>query len=104
MGWKGGVLKDNGRWDSGWVRDLQKLELEGNGFKEKWFSEAVKKDVGNGRNTSFWREPWLSVGPLKHKYGRLFLLNLDKEGSVGDLVCWRNGGVEFKWRWRRALF
>lgn len=99
-----GMLKVGGRWDSGGVRDLCKLELEGNGFKQNWFSAAIKKAVGDGTTTSFWHDSWLDVGPLKEKVGRLLLLNLDKEGLVANLVCWRNGVGECKWRWRRTLF
>lgn len=60
--------------------------------------------MGDGLNTLFWCEPWLEEGPLQFKFGRLFSLCLDKEGSVGDIVRWRNGEVEWYWRWRRGLF
>ncbi|GJS59377.1 RNA-directed DNA polymerase, eukaryota [Tanacetum coccineum] len=42
----------------------------------------VKKNVGNGENTSFWYDIWLADFPLKHIYPRLFALEIDKHASV----------------------
>ncbi|MCI65026.1 hypothetical protein A2U01_0086284, partial [Trifolium medium] len=30
-----------------------------------WFSEGVTKNIGNGRMTSFWFDPWLGGTPAE---------------------------------------
>lgn len=104
MGWMGGSLQCEGKAVSGWVRELWRLENEDNGFKQKWFSTTVQKKVGKGMRTAFWKDLWVEDGLLCEKCPRLFSLNLDKQGSVADLMWWRDGMRGFKWRWRRNLF
>lgn len=100
---KGSVMS-RGRADSRWVRDLWRIEREENGFRQFWFSSVVKKVVGNRENTTFWNEPWVEGGLLRERFARLYSLSLDKEVLVADLVGWREGLREWKWRWRRVLF
>ncbi|GJW17162.1 RNA-directed DNA polymerase, eukaryota [Tanacetum coccineum] len=44
----------------------------------------AKLKVGNGMNTSFWNDVWLSESPLKQCFPRLFALKDDKLVSVFD--------------------
>nr|GEV90309.1 RNA-directed DNA polymerase, eukaryota [Tanacetum cinerariifolium] len=44
----------------------------------------AKIKVGNGMNTSFWNDVWLSESPLKQCFPRLFALEDDKLVSVFD--------------------
>lgn len=100
----GEVVLHGGRLSSGWWRELLKLEGDDSGFKTGWFSNVVKKVVGDGQNTLFWKDPWLEGGPLNVRFRRLFSLSMDKSGMVANLVIWRDGVCEWNWRWRRRLF
>lgn len=51
----GGDILSGGRSSSAWWRELMQLEKEGSSFKNLWFSSAMKRDVGTGLNTFFWR-------------------------------------------------
>jgi hypothetical protein len=42
------------RMGSHWWRDLCLLDKDSD-----WFNRAIGKRVGNGINTSFWRENWI---------------------------------------------
>lgn len=92
------------RLQSRWWRDIQNLEKEGCGYQPKWFSDGVKKSVGNENNTLFWIDKWVDGGPLRERFGRLFSLSMDKNGMVSDLIRGGNEVGVFKWRWRRELF
>lgn len=98
----GEVVLHGGRLSSGWWSELLKLEGEDSGFKTGWFSSAVRKVVGDGRNTLFWKDPWLEGGPLNLRYQRLFSISMNKSGlySVRSAYKWlvqsdRNGSVAF---------
>lgn len=93
-----GFVNVGARCQSGWWRDIQSLEKEGNGFKQSWFSNAVKRDVENGTRTLFWFDPWLDGGPLVGRFPRLFSLNMEKEGVVADFVCRKNEVGDGNWR------
>lgn len=100
----GEVVLHGGRLSSGWWSELLKLEGEDSGFKTGWFSSAVRKVVGDGRNTLFWKDPWLEGGPLNLRYQRLFSISMNKSGSVANLITRHDGVCEWNWRWRRRLF
>lgn len=42
----------------------------------------IKKQVGNGRDTSFWKDWWIGEKPLYIKYPRIFSLKANKEITV----------------------
>nr|GEY73167.1 RNA-directed DNA polymerase, eukaryota, reverse transcriptase zinc-binding domain protein [Tanacetum cinerariifolium] len=64
----------------GWI-----LFMNSNGslLKVLIFFLLLKK-VGNGEDSSFWEDCWLSEVPLKLTYPRLFSLELDKNISIPD--------------------
>lgn len=103
-GVEGGEVKTGVRFQSRWWSDLQKIEEGGNGIKQNWFSNVIKKEVGSGENTLFWHESWLDGGPLDKRFGRLYSLNTDKHDSMTDIVTAMNGSVDWTWHWRRPLF
>ncbi|GJW60643.1 RNA-directed DNA polymerase, eukaryota [Tanacetum coccineum] len=44
----------------------------------------VHKEVGDGKDTLFWLDPWLEDGPFKCKFPRVYALEDNKHVSVGD--------------------
>lgn len=101
----GGVEKTTERMYSGWWKSLLSLEKENSGFRREWFSAAIKRVVGNGTKTQFWTDNWMDDGDcLRVRFSRLFSLSLDKAGNVADIVGWRDGEIEWNWKWRRGMF
>ena len=45
---------------------------------------GVIRKVGIANSTSFWKDPWREVTPLRQKYPRLFAISNNKEASVED--------------------
>lgn len=67
------------------------LEREGTGSTRQWFTGVVKKVVGNGQDSSFWKDPWVEGGALDSRFARLFSLSLENMGKVADIVSWQDG-------------
>ncbi|CAJ2670377.1 unnamed protein product [Trifolium pratense] len=69
-----------------------------------WFDESLRKELGDGKGTSFWLDPWVDGVTLHHHFGRLFDVAVDKVISVADMIG-EEGGVKFeKWNWWQELF
>ncbi|KAL6508843.1 hypothetical protein OROHE_021402 [Orobanche hederae] len=68
-----------------------------------WFFKNLKRSVGNGGNTSFWHARWCGEQPLKLRFPRLFTLSAAKEGLIGEMGRWENGGWNCDFNWRRML-
>ncbi|KAK1313988.1 hypothetical protein QJS10_CPA06g01088 [Acorus calamus] len=52
------------------------------------FMEAIRWRVGDGRSTSFWHDVWLGDSALKDRFGEIFRLARDREGTVASF--WRS--------------
>ena len=66
--------KHKGHWSS-WWKDLLRETSQSD-----WFSTHCVKRMGNGRNTRFWEDSWVSDGvKLKLKFPRLYRLDSVKE-------------------------
>lgn len=37
-------------------------------MRKGWFSDSIRKLVGNGQNTSSWKDLWLGGGLLEERY------------------------------------
>ncbi|GJS91301.1 hypothetical protein Tco_0773937 [Tanacetum coccineum] len=46
----------------------------------------VKKKVGNGSTTLFWKDPWFADSPLINSFPRLFALECNKNATVADKI------------------
>ncbi|GKB43110.1 hypothetical protein Tco_0888052 [Tanacetum coccineum] len=71
-------------WRSNWldiIREFQSTSRQGLNL----LSHAKLK-VGDGTNTSFWKDVWLAESPLNLCYPRLFALEDDKLVSVSDKI------------------
>ncbi|GJS74599.1 RNA-directed DNA polymerase, eukaryota [Tanacetum coccineum] len=87
IGWKKAIYGPKGFLDnsriplrcSPWLDIV--LEFKSLAFKGIDLFSFVKK-VGNGEDTSFWDDHWLTDSPLKIMYPRLFLLELNKQATI----------------------
>lgn len=69
-----------------------------------WLKEGLYKKVGDGRDVSFWKKPWLDKKCLGMKYPRLFSMSVNQEAKVGDMGQWKNNVWHLNLQWRRVLF
>ncbi|XP_071714547.1 uncharacterized protein [Rutidosis leptorrhynchoides] len=67
------------------------------------FCNSFKKTVGNGKNTIFWKEPWLCDMPLEAKFSRLFRAESTPTATVADRLQWMNSASKWTWSWTRQL-
>jgi hypothetical protein len=84
-----------------WWRDICSM---GNNLGLNWFSQAVRKKLGNGVLTSFWRDIWVGEIPLCDRFPRLFSMSTQKEASVADVRNQISATGEWRLEWRRRFF
>lgn len=65
------------------------------------FSDSFGKVVGDGSDTRFWEERWISNRILGKDFPRLFRLEVDKDATVKERGEWRGEEWVWKWGWRR---
>jgi hypothetical protein len=100
----GESLEERKNCRSSWWRDLISIKkIQGRGGVD-WFEENIRREVGDGRNTFFWKDPWIDGGMLCNLFRRLFDLSLDKEVKVAEMIVEEEGVKKINWRWRRNLF
>jgi hypothetical protein len=58
-----------------WWKDICSI---GSNFSQNWFSQGVVKKLGNGENTSFWRDKWVGNSSLQTKFPRLYSISTQK--------------------------
>jgi hypothetical protein len=87
-----GLAPDEGvrwpRFTSLWWRNLISLE-EGAGGN--WFTNSVRRKIGNGVNTRFWKDKWLGDIPLSILFPRLYSLSCCKEAMVREVMVVNEG-------------
>jgi hypothetical protein len=95
------IGEENKPWFSSlWWRDVCSI---GNNLNTDWFSQYAVKRIGNGRQTSFWKDKWLGDFSLMNKFPRLYSISTQKEGTVAEV--WNLAGtVGWILTWRRSLF
>ena len=77
--------------------------LEGS-VGDNWFTNRVRHKVGNGRNTSFWKDRWRGDTPSCEVFPRLFTISNQKEAKVGDLWWIQDDIQGWNLSWRRQPF
>lgn len=65
-----------------WWKDINSLQGEDLGMPSSWISKNLFRKVGDGKETSLWKDIWMVPEPLSIKYPRLFSLVVDKEVNV----------------------
>jgi hypothetical protein len=84
---------------SHWWRDLCNLDKGVN-----WFTQVVKKKVGRGNSTLFWKDTWVGNQSLEQQFPRLYSISTQQEEMVGNMGRWFNGVWRWELRWRREFF
>nr|CCA65974.1 hypothetical protein [Beta vulgaris subsp. vulgaris] len=64
---------------------------------------GLRKIIGNGGNTLFWLDPWISSHPLKILYPRLFSIAIHPNASVAAHGFWEGYFWVWSFSWRRNL-
>jgi hypothetical protein len=52
-----------------------------------WLLDNITRQVGDGKSTLFWTDPWLDREPLCKVYVRLFELSENKLESVANMMA-----------------
>jgi hypothetical protein len=60
-----------------WWKDMCRIDITENG---SWFAQNIRRKMGNGMTTRFWRDVWIWDSPLCDRFPRLFSISLLKEG------------------------
>nr|GEV96468.1 RNA-directed DNA polymerase, eukaryota [Tanacetum cinerariifolium] len=79
----------NSVWNS-IVRETLNLKMQGVDLLS-----YVRVRVGNGLKTKFWKDPWIDVSLLCHRFPRVFSLEDDSDGYVADKLT---GSLEGSFR------
>lgn len=85
--------KNAGLWSriASSIRSINKVSFEG--------KDCMKRVVGNGNNTSFWKDSWCSSKSLAVQFPRLASLDIDINCRVSD----RRMNNAWSWCWRRPI-
>lgn len=62
-----------------------------------WFSDHLRKLIGEGNDTAFWNDIWVGERPLKSSFPRLYHLCRHKERKISEKGRW----VEGVWVWEK---
>ena len=74
---------------------MENLEVENLDIRK-----LIKKQCGNGKDTSFWNDPWLLDISLQNKYPRPFDLETNKSITVEEKL---NTPIA-NWQWQQRPY
>ncbi|XP_076946011.1 putative mitochondrial protein AtMg00310 [Bidens hawaiensis] len=86
-------IKGNGIWAM-IVKSISKLNDE-----NRIPISVIRKKVGNGNNTLFWKDVWIENSPLCSQFPRLFNLEINKDCFLNEKLV----DKDWVWNWRRQL-
>jgi hypothetical protein len=84
-----------------WWKDICSI---GTNLNNNWFLQSAIKKLGNGNQTSFWRDTWVGGVPLRDLFPRLFSITTHKEVSVAGARRFDDGIGSWEILWRRRFF
>ncbi|GAU11649.1 hypothetical protein TSUD_334620 [Trifolium subterraneum] len=93
-----GRLRDGGRRESSWWREITRIRDNGGGIGGAWFGECIVKKVGDGTDTLFWSDPWVDEIPLCRRFRRLFDLAETQLYSVAEMASLGWGADSWLWQ------
>ncbi|KAK2421555.1 cyanogenic beta-glucosidase [Trifolium repens] len=74
-----------------WWKAITRIDGE-----TRWFTDSLRKKVGNGVTTQFWSDVWVGSRPLKEVFPRPFCVSASKDLLVSDAGSWVISGVSLK--------
>ncbi|XP_024640756.1 uncharacterized mitochondrial protein AtMg00310-like [Medicago truncatula] len=97
-----GGLEDGGRSCSSWWREIVRIRDGIGDGGEGWFGSCVRRRVGDGAETDFWRDCRCGDVPMCDRFSRLYDLTVNKPISVRNmfLLGVDEGGEALRWRRR----
>ncbi|GAU36827.1 hypothetical protein TSUD_320640 [Trifolium subterraneum] len=81
---------------SAWWNDLCRLDRGGT-----WFTQVVRKRMGDGNTINFWKDIWVGNQTLQQRFPRLYGISVQQDNSVRDVGNWVNGVWRWELSWRR---
>jgi len=69
-----------------WRRDLKSFVSLPSRSGAGWFDENLRKEVGDGKCTTFWSDPWANGDILRLQFNTLFDVAVNKEISLEVVV------------------
>jgi hypothetical protein len=88
-----------GSLDSAWWKSICQLERGAD-----WFVQSVRKKLGSGNNTKFWKEVCVGEQSLEQRFPRLFSISTQQNNFIREMGRWENGGWRWELLWRRNFF
>ncbi|KAD4178488.1 hypothetical protein E3N88_27079 [Mikania micrantha] len=75
-------------------------DLQGEG---KYIGQIIRRQVGDGSKTLFWKQSWFGQYSFKQVFPNLFALEKHKNCKVSQRIRQVSGGIlGFNWEWRRT--
>ncbi|GAU43299.1 hypothetical protein TSUD_389980 [Trifolium subterraneum] len=93
-GEEGGCVRFEEGVGSVWWRSLNRVRSGAGLLDSRWLKDNLIRNIGNDRETLFWKDPWLGDCSLARSFGRLFDLAENKLITVHDMyeAGWGVGG------------
>jgi hypothetical protein len=82
-----------------WWKAITRIDGE-----TRWFTDSLRKKVGNGVTTQFWSDVWVGSRPLKEVFPRPFCVSASKDLLVSDAGSWVGGRWCWAVAWHHNLF
>jgi hypothetical protein len=80
-----GGLEDGGRSCSSWWWEIVRIRDGIGEGGEGWFGSGIRRQVGDGGETNFWRDCWCGNVPFCVRFRRLFDLAINKVVTVRNM-------------------
>ena len=93
-----GGLEDGGRSCSSWWREIVRIRDGIGDGGEGCFAGCVRRRVGDGSETDFWRDCWCGSVPLCERFRRLYDLVVNKVITVTNIFLLGGGGWWGAWQ------
>jgi hypothetical protein len=69
-----------------------------------WLQWNIVRNVGDGRNTSFWHHNWVGGKALCVKFKHLYKVSINKFATLSDMGFWDHSGWLWRLGWKRRLW
>lgn len=88
--------------DSRWWKDVFQVCYEPD-EEGCWFDGVIRRNLGCGDSTLFWKDSWCGDSHIKNQFPKLFHLSTQKNSNIKEMGDWANGKRCWSFTWRRNL-